>query len=115
MVDRRNFNFFRENAGYCVGRRAKGALALAKAEQEMTARNWYCVWVDDLYPDLSFMPEEDKASVQEVLCCALYTEEGACVASLSGIIDPDHSYRRVVEAELAIEALSCEDSIKHAA
>jgi hypothetical protein len=40
-----------------------------------------------------------------VLCCVLKDGDGNVLASLCGITDPDSNYRRVVEAELASEAL----------
>jgi hypothetical protein len=46
----------------------------------------------------------------EVLWCALVDAEGAQLASLGGTIDPDRDYRRVIEAELALEALGEERS-----
>lgn len=42
----------------------------------------------------------------EILCAELHTEDGDHLASLGGIIDPGGAICRVVEAELAQEALS---------
>jgi len=42
----------------------------------------------------------------EVLVAILKDASGNVIGSLSGIGDPDNNYRRVVEAELALEALA---------
>lgn len=102
---RRAFKFFHANAGYIVGERAKGAISLARAEQEASSRGWNYEWKPDeigaqeWYCQCGCVPEE-------VLGCILRDEEGNILASLWGIGDPDRNYRRVVEAELASEALA---------
>lgn len=100
----RSYRFFREHAGYVVGRSAETAWDLARAELEATSRGWYCEWEHD--PDgmdtLGDIPPEE---VSEVLYCVLYDEDGEVLSSLGGIVDPDRNYARVVEAELALEAL----------
>lgn len=100
----RSYRFFREHAGYIVGQSAKGAWNLARAELEATSRGWYCEWEHD--PDgidtLGDIPPEE---VEEILVAVLYDEDGEVLSSLGGVVDPDRSYARVVEAELALEVL----------
>ena len=102
---RRAFQFFHANAGYIVGRAAECALSLARAEQEASSRGWDYEWkydelgLQEWYCEGGYVPEE-------VLGCILRDEKGNVLASLWGIGDPDRNYRRVVEAELACEALA---------
>jgi hypothetical protein len=63
-------------------------------------------WKDDEYPDLSWAEPEDREKIKEVLVATLKDAEGSVLASVGGIIDPDKNYGRVVEAELALQALS---------
>ena len=99
------FRFFQANAGFIVGRAAEYALSLARAEEHASAHGWYTEWRHD---DEGMRDWHCHCGCQpsEVLACILY--DGACnvLASLWGIGDPDRSYRRVVEAELASEALA---------
>lgn len=103
------YRFMVVNAGYCVGFRAQGALQLARAEQwAQSSDDLRYRWVEDLNADLSWC---DPSSVTEVLGCILERKcptcgQWECVASLWGICDPDRSYGRVVEAELALEVLN---------
>jgi hypothetical protein len=101
----RSYDFFRKHAGFVVGKSAQGAWKLARAELEAASRGWYCEWEDD--PDgfdtLGEIPPEE---VEEVLIAVLYDENGEMLASLGGIVNPDRNYARVVEAELAVDALA---------
>ena len=121
---RRAFQFFSKNAGGIVGENAKGALALARAELAAKDAGLMFVWEWDSDADLSFYDIKDdrgrfyhsrteRERDHEVLWCRCVipcAEHGAnCrhatqLASLSNIVDPDQSYMRVVEAELALEA-----------
>lgn len=99
----RAFRFFHEWAGYVVGWRAVGALQLAKAEAESSERGWSCEWMgDDECPREQGYPQ---------WLCRLLDERGKLLESLGGIdFGPDGEpwgdpYRRVVEAELALQAL----------
>jgi hypothetical protein len=98
------FRFFRENAGYCVGQAALGAWSLTKAEQYARRNDWEFSWEEDFEPDLSWMDDEESAQYHEVYGCVCRDVDGNVLADLWGIVDPDSSYRRVVEAELALEA-----------
>lgn len=114
--------FFKENAGYIVGKRAQGALAMAKAERWAKEECLEFIWETDPFssPD-DFEFEADKAHVREhdAVGCILFRpcpEHGVdCkhaehLASLWGITESLNNrerdnYRRVVEAELALEAM----------
>jgi hypothetical protein len=48
---------------------------------------------------------DDSYEPKEVLGAVLRDEHGHVLASLWGIADPDRNYKRVVEAELTLEAL----------
>ena len=100
---RLSYQFFKQNAGYVVGRRAEGALALARAER--WARSTGSVrfrWVDDINADWDAELQEGCVLERQCPECGSWT----CEASLWGIVDADADYRRVVEAELALEVLA---------
>jgi hypothetical protein len=109
----RSYRFMFENAGYVVGERAKCALALARAEQWMSERDddeyrirWD--WDDDV--DLSWMDEKERAKPHECTYCVIEQRceccgRWRCIVALNGIVDADDKYKRVVEAELATEAM----------
>ena len=111
---RRRWRFFFDHAGGIVGERAVTAMALARAEMHAEAADWYVLWEPDECPDLSWLGPGEE--VGEVLCAVLVrmpqsASDGnlsTVLASLCGIVDPDASYRRVVEAELALEAMERE-------
>ena len=97
--------FFREHASYAVGQRYRNAVALAKAEAEAEARNWSVSWEDD-----------DDSDERGAEVCYLFAqghgpdaygefETGELLASVGGIVEPTSAYMRVIEAELAIDAL----------
>lgn len=102
---RRAFQFFHKNAGYIVGRAAECALSLARSEQIAADIGIEFRWEWDDDPDDSWMSERERAQPHEWVCCRAFSADGTCLAGLCGIVDPDESYRRVVEAELASEAL----------
>ena len=105
-------DFFRKHAGYSVRPgeskakgKTRGAQALARAEAEAETRGWTVEWEDD--------PEEWWGDVErpfEVLTAVLRDADGRALASLGGVgmtgtRKTDADYRRVIEAELADEAL----------
>lgn len=116
---RQAFQFFHEQAGYCVGQRAVGALALARAEAALrdavnagTAR---IKWEYDPDPNTSWMDKRQRQEWidgrTEMLECCLQTRCECCghwqtVAALGGIhvYAGERDYLRVIEAELALEA-----------
>lgn len=108
--------FFKEHAGYgyipgketpAQGKR-RNAIALAHAEAIARKKGFYSNWhIDEL--DSSEWSSERPPWRQYV--CMLFNAKGECIASLCGIdFGRDGSpigdpYARVVEAELALEAL----------
>lgn len=123
LVER--FRFFLANAGYVVGRRAQGALELARAEARAEDEGLSFVWEADEDGYWSAVHDGDIKSggndemlwCRCVLPCAICARHAGTndpdkcphaqiLASLYSIINPDRDYRRVVEAELALEALA---------
>lgn len=125
----RAFRFFFKSAGYVVGRRANGALQLARAEA-WADDNGYCFeWHSDDDADLGDHEywcagaRRDKAGFDqdgdeipsyrrstecpghEAEYCLMRDPDGHVVQSLSGILDADGNYRRIVQAELALEEM----------
>lgn len=116
----RAYQFFFKHAGYVVGRRAEGALDMACAERAARDAGIVFVWAPDDDADASFVETWDPKQQKEWHASEHYAEwcrvvrpcpeHGAdcrhaeTLASLSGIWDADATYRRVVEAELALEA-----------
>lgn len=109
MIDRRlfeAFKFFRPRNGQ-IGRRATVGVALARAEIAAKEKGIAFQWQDD--PD--GMPEDGKCScgcgaeIQACEGCLAYSGRYEHLSSLWGIWDADPDYRRIVMAELALEAL----------
>lgn len=105
--------FFMEHAGYATPPgRAKCALDMAKAE--VRAIELDCQWrwsfdedgFDSLGDHAYWCEKEAKGEKHEhqVLQCVMYDKDGKHLASLCGIIDPDKAYKRVIQAELAVDA-----------
>lgn len=115
-----NEQFFYDHAGFSYdpkteteeqgkGRRAR---EMARAEQYGREHGWVFEWRDDQDADHSFVegwtPEEQaewREVEHEALFCVLKDTDGKVLESLGGIFDPTTEYGRVVEAELASEAL----------
>lgn len=106
-----SFRFFSEHAGGIVGRNAEGAFRLAQAEKVAKDRDWAVSWESD------WIGEDPKewcrdcerghcSKEHECLCAVLRDAEGNILETLGGIWDPNDSHRRVIEAELALEAHS---------
>jgi hypothetical protein len=104
--------FFRKHAGYATRSgeskaraKTRSAQALARAEAEAETRGWTVDWEDD--------PEEWQGDTErpfEVLTAVLRDADGTVLASLGGVgmtgnQKTDHDYGRVIEAELALEAV----------
>jgi hypothetical protein len=108
--------FFYQNAGFSWTTkketreqgRIRCAVELAQAEQYARNLGWEFEWEFDECPDLSWMSDEEREQEHEVLCCRIPDPENTrySLASLCGITDPDSNYRRVIEAELASEAIA---------
>ena len=110
--------FFSKNAGssYTPGKetraqgKRRGAQALAHAEAEAARRGWRVEWDHEQDVDLSWADDEQREDIDEVLEAVLKDENGHVLASLGNITFgrdsmANRNYRRVVEAELALEAL----------
>lgn len=108
------WRFFRENAGYSIPPgRVVCAMEYARAEREGTALGWSVVWADDddcTCREFDFSCDcqrVDRRGRSECHCeyAALWDDKGVLLGSLSGICGADAGYRRVVAAELMLEAL----------
>jgi hypothetical protein len=93
MVD---VNFFRKHATKDYAEAKK----LAEAEKYAEEHEWKFEWKYDVDPDMSGIED-----AKEVLVAILRDKDGHVLQSLGGIADPSQSYRRVVEAEMALEAM----------
>lgn len=107
--------FFYDNAGYSYDPkietpehgRYRCAVALADAETLATAHGYSFEWSIDPDVDSSDFDGENEPYAQWL--CTMYNDAGDIVANLGGIdFGPDgepwgNAYRRVVEAELALE------------
>lgn len=108
--------FFFEHGGYSYdvktetaeqGRR-RCAIAMADAEEKAKNLGWHVGWSDD-WTCGSHVKEfgEDAYSEEPATCEAaiLVDADGKVLASLGCIDDASPEYRRVIEAELASDAL----------
>lgn len=103
--------FFYEHGGYAVApteteqqARERCARELAAAEAYARERNWVYEWEPDGMP-CDHSPECEETPE----CCLLWNEARTdLLASLCGICGATDNYRRVVEAELAQEAMGQE-------
>ena len=122
----RAVQFFQEHAGGIVGHNAETAIRLARAERDARKADLVFVWnYDDDY-DWSFVDTWDARDQKRwhldehtaewcrvVLPCnvaqfahdTVNCDHARTLAALCGIVDADTNYRRVIEAELALEAL----------
>jgi len=113
------FYFFYKHAGFSYDPKietpkqgkANCARALAKAERDARALGYTFEWLydEDGCSGCSCDSPECKCSSgesHECFWCACYDYEGTIRSSLSGICEPSREYRRVIEAELASEALA---------
>lgn len=127
----RAYKFFKDHSGYVVGKRAIGALQLAKAEIEAENRGWDVRWepeqeaVEDFLGDHEFWcararrnaAEKKTGSRGRTICqheaywaVVVDSEGNQLPASLGGILDPERDYMRVVAAELFSEILGSEEN-----
>jgi hypothetical protein len=104
-----SYRFFREHAGYIVGHSAESALSLARAELLAASRGMRFEWSAEDWPETTATDEQiariDAGETVYLYCLARL--DGEIVGSLGGIevYNSGDPYCRVVEAELALEAL----------
>lgn len=109
---RRAIRFFAEHAGTVIGEAALTGYQLALAEEIAEELDWTTEWELDSYPDLSWCEkcqsdhDHRAGHALNTYCAVLRDGDGRALSSLGGIDRPDKAYRRVVEAELALEALA---------
>ena len=112
------FLFFLRNAGSSYNPKTQtkrqgqyaGARQLAKAERDARALGYTFDWQNDSdgcigcdcdSPDCKCSSGEPH----ECLVCLMRDSDGKVVQSLGSVCEPSREYRRVVEAELALEQL----------
>jgi hypothetical protein len=103
------YRFFRQHAGGVVGRNAVVAWQLTLAEEWAETHAVSYRWEEEEEKDLSWC-DCGQCENHEVLYVVL---EAACpgcdqpevLASLGNIVDSSREYGRVIEAELACEAM----------
>jgi hypothetical protein len=116
------YHFFLKYAGYSYQPgeetrrqgRIRCAKALATAERDGQRFGLRFEWEWEEYADDSWMSEEERALPHEWTRCTAVAPDGRVLANLGGIVDADATYRRVVEAELAAEALAAVPHIPEA-
>ena len=113
------YQFFKANAGFSYRDNetsdqgcSRNARLLAKVERQARDGGFSYQWEIDQCGDSSDWSDETPA--WQVWTCAMRNAEGALVASLGGIdfgrdgSPYGNTYKRVVEAELALEGLTNE-------
>jgi hypothetical protein len=111
--------FFLKHAGYAYrpsetpqAGRSRSARQLAKAERDAVALGYQFEWRNDDEGCSGCDCGSDDCACStgvdhETLGCLMYAPDSKdAVQSLWGICNPTREYRRVVEAELAMEALA---------
>jgi hypothetical protein len=113
----RRYRFFHENAGYIVGMRAVCALRLARAEQAAKRRGLEVIWENEMLPWDGDCPPPKVHAMASVYHpdrpehCERSHPHYYVLAHLGsiGLDSWRDEYKRVVEAELFIEALDALD------
>lgn len=121
-VLRKQWQFFRLHGASRIGFNGSDALALARAEMHAQNEGWDVRWTEDEGADWDWMDDSKANEPHEAFCADLFGPEPepceCCgnqarrplLASLCGIFDPSDEYRRVVAAELALEAMEASAS-----
>jgi hypothetical protein len=110
--------FFYEHAGYSYDPktetpdkgRLRGAQALAQAEEYAAAKDWGYSWDYDRAGCIGCDCDSADCACStgephETLVCFLRTYDGEVLEALGGICGATPEYSRVVEAELALQAM----------
>lgn len=105
------FHFFHKHAGYKVGYRARGALTLARAELWAVEQGYKFKEEPDPEVDISWMSQAYKRRYKdgELECIGIVLTDkwdNSLGYSLWGIVDADYNHKRVIQAEIALEALN---------
>jgi hypothetical protein len=102
--------FFYKHGGYSRSpgqseeeSRKESAESLARAEAFGEAAGWKVSWMPD--EDEYQLGDDETEPPSEVLNATLLDANDNVIGSLGGIGDPDNNYKRVVEAELALNAM----------
>jgi len=104
--------FFYDNAGFsynpCEETVTEGKLRvacnLAEAEEYAKAQGWTAEWHDDGDADPNDWDGIGPMG-EQAFGCVLFNAKGEDIESLWAIWDPTPTYRRVVAAELTLEAM----------
>ncbi len=92
--------------------RIRSAKTYAQAEQDARRFGLTFAWAEDWEADDSWMtPEDRRENPLPAESCVCRDPSGHVRAGLHGIFGATPEYRRVIEAELALEALA---SVSHA-
>ena len=110
--------FFYDNAGWSYDPssetseqgRTRWAIQLMEAEDHAFREGYRYEWANDWEGDHSYTKQSEFEGYEVATCetCTLYDEDGNVLASLGCIDDATDDYRRVVQAELAYEAMDKE-------
>ena len=111
--------FFLKNAGSSYDPKtqtkrqgqAAGARKLAKAERDARALGYTFEWAYDVGGCIGCDCDSPECACStgephECLVCLMRDSNGKVVQSLGSVCEPSREYRRVVEAELALEEVS---------
>lgn len=112
------YTFFLKHAGYSydpvretpIQGRRRCARALAQAEKHAREQDWQYAWIFDEDGCIGCdCGQADCAcstgAAHESLICVLRDDIGRIRATLGSVCNPTREYRRVVEAELALEVM----------
>jgi hypothetical protein len=102
------YKFFREHAGYIVGRNGVGALSLARDEAWAQEQGITFDWTDSIDEWDGCEPMAEGT----LLCdCTMRDKDGKAIGGIGMVNEyPGGAYFRVIEAELASECRAeCED------
>ena len=107
---RKKIDFFLKHGGYSTKPgetkrqgQLRSARQLAEAEAFAEDAGWKVSWEPDQEP--YDMGDAETEPPSEVYVAVLMDDDDNVLGSLGAIGDPDNNYKRVIEAELALEAM----------